>query len=207
LTQFTDVTDHWWWRPGWSLGKRFYTWHFTFERNKQLNDYVAHFQNLVAKFPCYDIVPLEWLHLTTQGINFVDQVPKSSIDSIVSKVRERLSLQPPLHVAFGKPELWPESISFPVSPIEAIAACRTVVREAIEGELGTVEGKSDDFYPHVSLAYSNSVYSASKILKSLEENPLPEIQLELSHVDLIRLGRDRKIYEWEVESRIAFSGH
>lgn len=206
MTQFKEVKDHWWWRPGWSLGKRFYTWHFTFEQDKQLNDYVVHFQNLVAKFPCYDLVPLEWLHLTTQGINFVDQVPKSKVDSIVSDVQERLSQQPPLRVTFGKPELWPESISFPVSPIGPLAACRKALRGAIEKELGTVEGNADDFYPHVSLAYSNGAYPTSKILKVLEENPLPEINLELSHVDLIRLGRDRKIYEWEVESRIQFSG-
>ncbi|MDT5026262.1 MAG: hypothetical protein QOE61_2688, partial [Micromonosporaceae bacterium] len=25
-----DLRDHWYWRPGWSVGRRFYTWHLTF---------------------------------------------------------------------------------------------------------------------------------------------------------------------------------
>jgi hypothetical protein len=24
------MRDHWWWRPGWRIGRSFYTWHITF---------------------------------------------------------------------------------------------------------------------------------------------------------------------------------
>jgi hypothetical protein len=24
-----ELANHWWWRPGWQVGTRFYTWHVT----------------------------------------------------------------------------------------------------------------------------------------------------------------------------------
>jgi len=30
-----QMIDHWWWRPGWSVGRKFYTWHLTFADQPQ----------------------------------------------------------------------------------------------------------------------------------------------------------------------------
>ena len=27
-----QLTDHWWWRPGWKVGTRFYAWHINTDR-------------------------------------------------------------------------------------------------------------------------------------------------------------------------------
>jgi hypothetical protein len=43
------VRDHWYWRPGWAIGRRFYAWHITFADQSQV---VALFQSLPSGPGC-----------------------------------------------------------------------------------------------------------------------------------------------------------
>lgn len=70
----TYVRDHWWWRPGRKPGRRFYTFHFTFERQPAVQHLAAEARGRLSGFPALDLVPSRWLHLTTQGIGFTDEV-------------------------------------------------------------------------------------------------------------------------------------
>ena len=68
----TEMRDHWWWRPGWKVGRRFWTWHYTFETCPALHELVAAYQGLLEELPTLDLIPQRWLHLTVQGLGFVD---------------------------------------------------------------------------------------------------------------------------------------
>jgi len=37
----TNIADHWWWRPGWGPGTRFYTFHFTFQDQPVVREHAA----------------------------------------------------------------------------------------------------------------------------------------------------------------------
>src|SRR6202035_5627646 len=69
------MRDHWWWRPGWRPGRRMYAWHFTFDGETALHELVDVYQQRLAGLPGLDPIPRQWLHLTTQGIGFTDEVP------------------------------------------------------------------------------------------------------------------------------------
>jgi 2'-5' RNA ligase len=198
-----SVSDHWWWRQGWSEGKRFYTWHFTFEGQEALREMARRYQEAISRFSFYDLVPLEWLHLTTQGIGFTHLIPIERALAVAARVGERLSSQRPIKASVGSPRLFSEAIACPLTPVEPLSRVRSEIREAIAEVLGQVD-EDESFHPHVSFAYSNTAAPAPPVRQALESVGGPPVELEIGHVDLIRLGRDHRIYEWELVDRVVF---
>jgi hypothetical protein len=84
MSDSTDtMRNHWWWRPGWRPGRSFYTWHITFSQNPRLADFSSRHKQIIDKFKTLDQVPSSGLHITLQGIGFVDEVARADIDHIV----------------------------------------------------------------------------------------------------------------------------
>ena len=84
------MADHWWWRPGWQPGRRMYTWHFTFDGQPAVHDLAAAYQARLAGLPDLDMIPARWLHLTTQGVGFTDEVTDSETDALLAATEKRL---------------------------------------------------------------------------------------------------------------------
>jgi hypothetical protein len=51
------VRNHWWWRPGWRQGRRFYTRHLTFDDQPQLHALVDAYRDSFAQLPGLDLIP------------------------------------------------------------------------------------------------------------------------------------------------------
>lgn len=51
--------------------------------------------------PGLDLVPLDGLRLTTQGVGFTDETPDSDIEAIVAATRQRCAGLPPLKLSLG----------------------------------------------------------------------------------------------------------
>ncbi|WP_197523346.1 hypothetical protein [Actinokineospora pegani] len=43
MSASAPMRDHWWWRPGWKVGRSFYTWHFTFADQPQVAELLARY--------------------------------------------------------------------------------------------------------------------------------------------------------------------
>ena len=69
----TELADHWWWRPGWQVGTRFYAWHVTLDDQPQLRELAARYQAAFAPVDALDLIPEQWLHITMQGIDHVQK--------------------------------------------------------------------------------------------------------------------------------------
>jgi 2'-5' RNA ligase len=201
------MIDHWWWRPGWSLGRQFYTWHLTFEDAPDVVRLVREY-NTYLDLPGLDVIPDRWLHLTMQGIGFVGEVDQADIDKIVAAAGTRLSALEPFSVALGPAVVDPEVVRLQVHPAEPVARLRLELRAAIAEVWGpgNVPEDEDDFTPHVSLAYSNRDGDMQPILDAANAvSPTPG-KATISHADLILLNRDHQQYEWTTYARIALSG-
>jgi 2'-5' RNA ligase len=198
VTDALEMRDHWWWRPGWKVGRSFYTWHFTFESKPNAHTLVDHYRPLLDHFGQLDQVGAAGLHLTAQGLGFVDEVSRTDVDRIVEQVRPRLAIMQPVSVTVGPAHADYETVQMPVAPLEQIAAVRAAVREAIAHVWGTenVPEKAEGFRPHVTLAYSNSAWSAGKLVHALNEYPPMSVDLKIDSISLIDLNRDAKRYEW-----------
>lgn len=192
------IRDHWWWRPGWRVGRSFYTWHITFSGQASVQQLAAAYAPLLDELEMFDRIPVQWLHLTTQGLSFTDEVDRADVDAIVHAAEERLAHLEPCTVTVGPPHIDPESIQMPVRPAEPLAAIRTGIRQAIADVWGEarVPERADGWRPHVSLAYANQAGPSEAVVAALAEVPPRTAVIEVSSVSLIDLNRDEKMYVW-----------
>ncbi|MGW5050169.1 2'-5' RNA ligase family protein [Actinokineospora sp. NPDC004072] len=205
MTDTLEMLDHWWWRPGWKVGRSFYTWHFTFESKPNAHALVDHYRPLLDRFGQLDQVGVEGLHLTVQGLGFVDEVSRNEVDRIVEEVRPVLANLQPISVTVGPAHADSETVQMPVVPLEQLAAVRVAVRKAIAQVWGpeNVPEKADGFRPHVTLAYSNSAWPATELVRALNDYPSMSVDLEIDAISLIDLNRDAKRYEWAELAKIS----
>ncbi|MEW1723357.1 2'-5' RNA ligase family protein [Streptomyces sp. NPDC093109] len=195
------MSNHWWWRPGWSTGSRFYTWHLTFDGQLDVHRFADEYRTSLAGADGLDLIPDQWLHLTMQGIGFVNDIDRADVDAVVDAARHRLAAVPPFDLKLSAPILDPEAVLVPVRPHEPVCAVRDAIRAAI-GDVLEVPEKAEGFRPHVSLAYSNSDGPAAAIGSVLGAVDVPPATARIASAELIVIHRDNRMYEWETYARV-----
>ena len=201
------MRDHWWWRPGWRVGRSMYTWHVTFDDQPQLHELVSAYQSALSSLPGLDLIPERWLHLTMQGIGFTDEVSEREIADIADAARKRLANQRPVPLTVGRASVDPEAIMFDVTPTDALSPIRSAIRAAISDVRGAAEvPESEEWTPHISLAYSNSNDVAAPYIAAIDSVSNPPVTLTISKAHLIELNRDARLYQWTTEAEVPFSG-
>jgi 2'-5' RNA ligase len=202
-THADTLRDHWWWRPGWQIGTRFYTWHLTFDSRDMLHQLVDHYQSVLSGFSGLDLIPHRWLHVTMQGVGHVGQVDDDQLASVITAVRSRLAALDPVVIRFDRPVVRPEAIALPALPASEVDRLRTAIRTALGDVLGTanVPESASSYQPHLSLAYSSGEQPTAAIVAALEAEPGRPVEFEVTEAALIIQHRDNRMYEWTTKAR------
>ncbi|MFF4547238.1 2'-5' RNA ligase family protein [Streptomyces sp. NPDC001406] len=205
MTSDTEtMRNHWWWRPGWSVGRRFYTWHLTFEHQDDVHRLAAKYRAALAPLgDSVTLIPDQWLHLTMQGIGFVGEATEKDVDAIVAAAEQQLAAVPAFDVEIGPAVIDPEAILLHVHPDERVRRVRNSVRTAIGDVLDEVPERADRFTPHVSVAYSASDGSAAPVAAALAGLDLAPARAQITSAELIVLHRDHQMYEWETYATVS----
>src|SRR5207248_8286120 len=146
-----NLTKHWYWRPGWQPGRSFYTWHLTFAGQAALHQLVRRVQ-AALDVPGLDLVALDSLHLTMQGVGFTNEV--DDVDAIAAAAAPRCAAVSAFRVSLGPVDPDAEGVGLLVSPWAPIQRVRDAVRDAIGSVRGDVPEPAEGFRPHVTVAYS-----------------------------------------------------
>lgn len=197
----TTVANHWWWRPGWRVGRHYYACHFTLEDQPELRELIRHYQDAVSQLINLDIIPARWLHLTMQGIGFTDVISPADLDAVTACLKEQLQELHPPTVTFSQPTIEREAVylkAVPTKPIyelrrhayhvTASVLSRSQFSEALAGP--------NDYTPHVSIAYVNSDGPAKPIVDALSNVELQPITATFKSLPLLIFHRDHQMYEW-----------
>jgi len=200
------LRDHWWWRPGWREGRRFYTWHLTFEGQQEVEELAAGYRSALDGLPV-DVVPARWLHLTMQGLGFADEVEDADVERIVAAAHERLALLAPFQVRLGDVRVDPEAVLLAVTPEQPVTAVRGQLRAAIADVWGRdhVPEEAEGFRPHVSLGYVNVAGPAAGLVDAVRRAPALSARATITAASLIVLHRDHRMYEWEPFASVPLS--
>ncbi|MFI0722073.1 2'-5' RNA ligase family protein [Streptomyces sp. NPDC021224] len=190
------MRNHWWWRPGWDVGRRFYTWHLTWEGQPDVHRFAAGYRRALAGLPGLDLIPDRWLHLTMQGVGFTDDVSEATATAIAAAARSRLAALHSFDVSLAAPIVDPEAILVPVVPAEPIRRLRQELRSAIADVLPEVPEPAGGFNPHVSIGYSSAEGPAEPYAGAIEAAAVPPAKAVVTHADLIVIHRDHQMYEW-----------
>lgn len=201
-----STEDHWWWRPGWSKGRRFLTWHLTFDHAPEVHRLAESYRQRLADLPGLDLVPDRWLHLTMQGLGFGDEVNRDEVDAIIGVARARLALVPAFDVTIDRPAFTPEAIRWEAAPAAPVEAVRDAIRESIGSVWPRVPEQRAGFGPHISIAYSSAALPAAPVLAALAAEPSAPATARIVSAELIILGRDNRMYEWETVESVPLLG-
>jgi 2'-5' RNA ligase len=203
-----QVRNHWWWRPGWQVGRRFYAFHITFEGQAELYQLIGAYRSALADAPAVTLIPDQWLHLTMQGMGFTDELPPSTATEIAEKARAILATIAPFEVKFGEIVVADEAIALPAQPPEPVRELRAATREAISQILGDdqVPEDPDKFRPHVSAAYITADGSSEPYVTAIQSMRPDPVAVRISRVDLIEMHRDHRMYECTVVASLPLSG-
>jgi 2'-5' RNA ligase len=202
-----STLDHWWWRPGWKLGKSFYTWHVTFDNDSPAGQLVELFAPTLSQIPTMDPVAREGLHITIQGIGFTDDVAAADVQRISEAAATYLSQRQPFDALIGPSSVDKETIGMPIANPASFRDIRDDLQHAIANVWGPdqVPERGDRFQPHLSLAYSTGVASMTDLRNLLTRNELSGIEIvqPVTVVSLIALNRDNHRYEWREITKVA----
>lgn len=197
----TQVRNHWWWRPGWRAGRHFYACHLTLADQPQLRALVKCYQDAVRHLPDLDLIPPQWLHITTQGIGFADEISRADLAAVTAAVKERLSdLELPL-ATFHQATIRPEAVLLRAEPPQPLYQLRMAIYDAIAAVLSPDKfseprPEPSQFTPHVSAAYVNSDGPVEPIARAIADlNPHP-VTATFRAISLLEFHRDRRMYEW-----------
>lgn len=204
--QLPVLREHWYWRPGWAPERSFYTWHLTFAGQSALLDLVRRIQSSI-ELPGLDLVPLDGLHLTMQGVGFVDEVGAAEVAAIVDAVRGRCEKVPPFRLAVGPVDPDEEGVGLLVYPWAPVEQVRIAVRDAIAAVRIEVPEPADEFRPHITVAYSAAAVPTGPIRERLRRlRDLPSVDLAIDQVQLIALRRESRVYRWSVVASVPLGG-
>jgi 2'-5' RNA ligase len=203
----TSVRYHWWWRPGWRPGRRFYTFHVTFNDQPEVQALAAAARDRLAGLPGLDLIPAQWLHLTMQGVGFADEVTDEDVVAITAAARSALAGVAPVTVSIGPPVAVGEGITCHASPADALDPVRNAVRAGIGDVWGPEKVlEAAEWTPHVSVAYASEDGPAEPFeaaLGGLADTATATVRA----VDLIKLGRDNRLYEWETMASLPLGAY
>jgi 2'-5' RNA ligase len=201
------MRDHWWRRPGWRTGRSWYARHVTLPSQPRLHELVAVYQDALASLPGLDPIPMQWLHLTMQGIGFTDQVTSQDITAIAEAAKQRLATQPPVPLVIGPALVDAESIMLTVHPAAALDPVRAAVRAAIADVRGPSQvPEGEDWTPHISMAYSHTTDPAAPYIDAISTVSPAPAEPTIPSVQLIELNRDTNLYQWATKADVPLGG-
>ena len=201
----TQLANHWWWRPGWSVGTRFYAWHLTFQGAGDLHRLAAGYRAALASVPGLTLVPDPWLHLTMQGLGFVGEVDETDVDAIAAHAAERLADVAPFELYLTRPVITPEAIRWDPNSAGP-AAVRDAIRAAIAQVWSDVPEPAEGFTAHVTIAYSDTTGPDTAVRAALDAADHPPATARITAADLIVLHRDHRMYQWVTRARVPLAG-
>ena len=178
-----------------------YTFHVTFADQPAVHELAAQARQRLAHLDGLDLVPDRWLHLTMQGVGFTDEVTDTDLAAIIIAASARLAKASPVVATLAPPRVASEGIACGVGPDRALTPARDALRAAIGEVWGSgLVPEEPEWSPHVSIAYASADRSGDVFEAALDR--LEGASAAVRAVDLIRLGRDQRSYEWETVARL-----
>lgn len=192
----TRLADHWWQRPGRRPGRLQYHWHILFRDQPRVHELAAAAQRKLAGVPGLDLVPLQWLHLTTLVAGFADEVPDQAVDTMVTTAQQLLAPTDPIAVRLSRVFYHPEAVVLLVKPATALepvlSAVEISTREAgCHGHTDT-----DPWRPHISIAYSNDGSPAAPVIEALGRT-VPPTEITIRSVSLVAQAQVGHSWQWQ----------
>ena len=200
-----EMVNHWWQRPGRTPGRELYHWHMLFHNQPAIHGLVGAAQERLAGLPGLDMVPLQWLHVTTYIAPFVDDMSDNHVTAMVAEARRLLTGVAPIPVSAGRVLYHPQAITLALEPFDALHPVLDAVRAATDSVGCVGHTDTNPWLPHVSIAYCNGPGPYAPIIAALGRS-LPTVETKMQSVSLVAQTQVEHTWQWRPVAEVHFGG-
>jgi 2'-5' RNA ligase len=198
-----EMEDNWSPVPGVDPGRARLMWLMCVGDNPQVVELAQLGQARLAGLAGLDLVPLEWLHITTLVAGFADEISSSQTQAMASQARRLLAGTPPITVTMGRALYHPRAVMLAAQPPSALEP----VVHAVQGATRNAAGREGELHyepwtPHVTLAYANAAQPAGPLIEGLGRGVPPQ-QVAVSSVSLVSQAPE-EMWRWRLVAEVPF---
>ncbi|PFG39291.1 2'-5' RNA ligase [Georgenia soli] len=182
------------------------TWHLLIEDPEVVRT-LARWRGSLAGAEHLAPVADEGLHLTMQVVGLLDALPADAPARVASAVRDRLRGLGPVTVELTRPEVVEDGVVVGVRDDTALQQLRAAIRAGV-ADAGLEISDGDDWWPHVTLAYSTTEATGESTREALAvaaEDPAGPPALTVQRVSLLAQRMEPPTYVWDVLDAVELS--
>jgi 2'-5' RNA ligase len=198
-----QMEDHWVPEPGVDISRPRLMWFMIFGDDPQVAGLVRLGQARLAGLEGLDLVPREWLHMTTLIAGFADEIMADQVEAMAADARRMLAGIPPVTVTLGRILYHPRAVMLAAQPPDVLEPVLRAVQHATRIATGR-NGKVhyEPWTPHVTLAYGNSARPAAPVIEALGRE-LPQRHITISSICLISQAPEQ-LWTWRLVTEVPF---
>lgn len=196
-----QMEDHWTLEPGVDPARAQLMWLMTVGDSPQVAELARAGQEKLTGLTGLDLVPREWLHITTLIAGFSDEILPDQVTAMADHARQVLAKTPPIDVTLGRILYHPRAVMLAAQPGEALEPVLDAVREATRKATGN-DGHLhfEPWTPHITLAYSNTSHPALPVIDALGRE-LPRQQATIGSVSLVAQAPEQQ-WTWHLVTNV-----
>lgn len=192
-----QMRDRWASRREPPEGKGTVYWHVLMSRYPEVRAAATASQDALRDIPGLHFTPDQWFHMTLQLVGSTDDIGRGQMDDMLQNVRRVLDHVPPLDASVGRVLYHPEAIMLAVEPVEKLRSFKDLVRTATSSSLGwTDRCTTDEWVPHVTVAYSTAGQPAERVISALSKST-PTGRFVLNRVSLVVQWGPERNWNWD----------
>jgi 2'-5' RNA ligase len=198
-----QMEDHWSPQPGVDPARTQLMWFMLLGDNPDVAELVRTAQDRLAGLPGLDLVPPEWLHMTTLIAGFSDEITAGQVDAMADHARRLLARMPPVPVTLGRILYHPRAVMLDARPHEALDPVLRIAQDATRLATGK-DGRlyHEPWIPHITVAYSNMARPAAPVIEALGRE-LPRRDVAISSISLISQAPEHQ-WTWHPVTDVQF---
>jgi 2'-5' RNA ligase len=191
-----QMEDHWLPEPDVDPSRPQLTWLMVVGDHPQVAELAQLGQARLAGLHGLDLVPRQWLHVTTLIAGFRDEITPDQVDAMTNRARQLLARTPPVKVTVGRVLYHPRAVMLAVQPAEALVPVLSAVEDATRAGTGR-EGRlyHEPWIPHITLAYSNTSSPAAPVIEALGRE-LPGQEVAIDSISLVSQAPEQ-LWTWD----------
>jgi 2'-5' RNA ligase len=198
-----QMEDHWVPEPGVDTTRPQLMWFMLFGDHPQVAELARLGQARLAGLAGLDLVPQQWLHMTTLIAGFADEITPDQVDAMADQALQMLAGIPPVTITLGRILYHPRAVMLAARPPEALEPVLRAVQRATRIATGR-HGKLhyEPWTPHITLAYGNSARPAAPVMEALGQE-LPRQRVTISSISLVSQAPEQ-LWAWRLVNQVPF---
>ena len=198
--------DHWTWRPDWEVDRPYLLWYVDVQAPPELAEWLAETTARWRDEPRVDPVPLRWLHLTLDDVEFTDRLSREDTDAVVAEARHALRRWPASSLTLGPLGPMHDAVVLHADDDGQLAEVRDRLRDATAQVLGPgALTELQTFQPHVSVGYVNDTCDPDRLLDPLGSLRDRRFRTIVRQVTLAAVTRRDRHYQWVPQATVQLS--